>query len=239
MIPLGDRGPIVSFGFDDFPRSAYLVGGPILESFGARGTYYAAAGLMNTSNGLGEICIADDLRSLLAKGHELGTQTFEHSSCRKVSLAHFEKDVNQGIEFVERLTGRQARGFAYPYGHVTLGTKKAFNNLASVRTVYPGINGPDIDLNLLLANRVYGDMEGAEPIRELIRQNAKQKGWLIFYTHDVRPDPSEYGCTPELFEFAVSESAKSGARILTIEQILQELGLASSQTAPQLRPILR
>jgi len=237
MIPLGDRGPIVSFGFDDFPRSAYLVGGAILESFGARGTYYAAAGLMNTSNGLGDICTDDDLHSLLAKGHELGTQTFEHSSCRKVSLAYFEKDVRQGIEVVERLTGHQARGFAYPYGHVTVGTKKAFRDLSSVRSIYPGINGPDIDLNLLLANHVYGDMDVAASLGELIRQNIDQKGWLIFYTHDVRPNPSEYGCTPALFEFAVSESAKSGARILTIGQVLQEMGLAAGQTAPEVRPI--
>src|SRR5437660_1249248 len=84
-VPLGNRGPIVSFGFDDFPRSAYLVAGRILEAHGARGTYYTAAGLMNTANGLGDLCLVEDLNSLLEKGHELGTQTFQHSSCRAVS----------------------------------------------------------------------------------------------------------------------------------------------------------
>ncbi len=49
-----NRGPIVSFSFDDFPRTAYSAGGAILERFGVRGTYYAAAGLMNTANELGE-----------------------------------------------------------------------------------------------------------------------------------------------------------------------------------------
>ena len=58
-----------------------------------------------------------------------------------------------------------------------------------------------------------------------------QKGWLIFYTHDVRPNPSQYGCTPELFEFAVSHAAHSGSRILTVEEVLRELGAAPVEMA--------
>ena len=57
-MPLGNAGPIVSFTFDDFPRSAYSVGGAMLEKFGARGTYYVTAGLMNVSNELGELFVA-------------------------------------------------------------------------------------------------------------------------------------------------------------------------------------
>jgi len=224
---LGDRGPIVSFTFDDFPRSAYLVGGRILEDHGARGTYYTAAGLMQTSNGLGDICVVEDLHSLLEKGHELGTQTFHHSSCRNTSLKTFQADVLQGMQEMGRLAGQQANNFAYPYGHVTLGTKKGLQNLSSARSIFPGINGPQIDLNLLRANRVYGDVDQSQPIQDLIQQNVEQKGWLIFYTHDVRPDPSEYGCTPELFEFAVSTAARSGNRILTVGQVLAERGTES------------
>jgi len=179
---------------------------------------------MNVSNGLGDICTVDDLQSLLSKGHELGTQTYLHSSCREVSLSDFKRDVRDGIQALERLTGHHHRGFAYPYGHVTVGAKKALRDLASVRSIFPGINGPEVDLNLLLANRIYGDIEGAQPIRDLIAENMRQKGWLIFYTHDVRPKPSQYGCTPALFELAVSESVKSGSRVLTIDQVLGEIG---------------
>jgi len=224
MVPIGNHGPIVSFTFDDFPRTAYVVAGPVLESFGARGTYYVAPKLMATNNGLGEICNAEDLRSLLEKGHELGTQTLHHLSSRKLSPQAFRLDVEQGILEAEQMAGRQARNFAYPYGHVTLGTKKHLESVvSSSRGIFPGINGPEIDLNLLRANRLYGDMSGAPQVQQLIRQNVAQKGWLIFYTHDVRPNPSEYGCIPELFEFAVSAAAQSGSRILTVEQVLSEI----------------
>jgi len=72
-IPLGSDGPIVSFSFDDFPRTASLVGGQILEKFGARGTYYVAFGLMNRCDELGEQFHSEDLDSLVENGHELGS----------------------------------------------------------------------------------------------------------------------------------------------------------------------
>jgi len=222
---LGNLGPIVSFGFDDFPRSAYLVAGRILETYGGRGTYYVAPGLMGTSEDLGELCHLEDLHSVLEKGHELGTQTFQHSSCRTVSLNVFQEDVQKGIRELQQLTGVETLHFAYPYGHLSLATKRRLGPvLRSSRSIFPGINGSELDLNLLLANRIYGDLGNSRQIEDLILRNAQQKGWLIFYTHDVRPNPSEYGCTPEIFEFAVSTAVKSGNRILTIDRLLAEIG---------------
>jgi peptidoglycan/xylan/chitin deacetylase (PgdA/CDA1 family) len=235
-VPLGDSGPVVSFTFDDFPRTAYSAGGAILESFGARGTYYVAAGLANTSSELGQMFSEHDLQSLLEQGHEIASHTFQHSSCRSVSLSAFQADVQKGMQAVERLTGCSSRNFAYPYGDVTLAAKKALApSLASARSILPGFNGPEIDLNLLRANRLYGDIDVSRPVEDAIRQNVQQKSWLIFYTHDVRPKPSAYGCTPALFEFAVSAASHSGSRILTVGQVLSEIGIepATAPAAPQ------
>lgn len=225
-VPLGNGGPIVSFTFDDFPRTAFLVGGSILERFGVRGTYYVTGGLMNLSNELGDLYDQQDLHSLLEKGHELGSQTFNHSSCRAVPLMAFRDDVYKGISAVDRVKSHNPRNFAYPYGHVTFRGKKILGpELASSRSVVPGLNGPYVDLNLLQANRLYGDIDQSKHAEGLIQENVKRKSWLIFYTHDVRPKPSEYGCTPELLEFAVSNAAKSGSRILTVGQAVAELGV--------------
>ncbi|MGA9393629.1 MAG: polysaccharide deacetylase family protein [Candidatus Sulfotelmatobacter sp.] len=224
--PLGNHGPIISFTFDDFPRSALSVGGSILEQFGARGTYYVTGGLMNACTELGELFNAEDLCTLVAKGHELGTQTFHHSSCRKVSWGAFREDVKKGMKAVEHIRGHNSTNFAYPYGHVTLRSKKSLGPaLASSRSNIPGLNGPEIDLNLLRANRLYGGVENSPAVEELISQNVKQKSWLIFYTHDVRRNPSRYGCTPELFERAVSLAASSGGRIVTVQKAVAEIGL--------------
>src|SRR5271169_4689030 len=79
---LGSPGPFVSFAFDDFPRTAYTVGGSTLKKFGVRGTYYVAMGLMNTSNELGEQFRLEDLHAAAADGHELASHTFSHKSSR-------------------------------------------------------------------------------------------------------------------------------------------------------------
>ena len=218
--------PLVSFTFDDFPRTAGSVGGAILEKFGARGTYYVAPGLMNTSSELGELFVENDLHALLEKGHEIASHTFHHSSCRSVSLSAFEDDVQKGMKAVEHLTGRHSSNFAYPYGAVTLGSKKTLGAcFTSARGIIPGFNGPEIDLNLLRANQLYGDVDISQTVQDAILQNVKQKSWLIFYTHDVRPNPSVYGCTPALLEFAVSAAARSGSRTLTVQDALAEIGL--------------
>jgi peptidoglycan/xylan/chitin deacetylase (PgdA/CDA1 family) len=218
--------PIVSFTFDDFPRTALSTGGTILEAFGARGTYYTAASLMNGSSEIGDHFTADDLTAVLRRGHEFGNHTFSHSSGRALSSHAFRADVEKGKHALEKLAGQSAENFCYPYGHVTLGTKRALSShVRSARGTYGGFNGPDVDLNLLRANRLYGDVDQVPRLNALIQENIQRKAWLIFYTHDVRPQPSPYGCTPALFEAVVSCAARSGSRLLTIQQVLAELGV--------------
>ncbi|MGA8439334.1 MAG: polysaccharide deacetylase family protein [Candidatus Sulfotelmatobacter sp.] len=225
IVPLGRRGPIVSFAFDDFPRTAYTIGGSILRSFGVRGTYYAAVGLMNTSNDLGEQFRADDLQALVSNGHELAGHTFSHISSSSVPLLAFRQDVKKGQQALHQITGiTPSANFAYPYGAVTLAAKKALGEeMMSCRGIYGGVNGPDLDLNLLRANSLYGDIDRLTRVQELISQNEKRKGWLIFYTHDVQDHPSRYGCTPALLEAALSAAIRGGSKISTVAELVSEM----------------
>jgi peptidoglycan/xylan/chitin deacetylase (PgdA/CDA1 family) len=235
-VPLGDQGPIVSFTFDDFPRTAFSTGGAILEQFGARGTYYAALGLMNTSNELGEQVRSMDLDALLEKGHELASHTFGHSSARSLSCPAFRSDVEKGKKAIKKITGVQTDNFAYPFGHVTLRTKAVLGSaVTSARSIFPGFNGPAADLNLLRANSLYGGIGHAAQAEALILQNQKLKSWLIFYTHDVRSSPSPYGCTPALLEAAVSSAVLAGCRILTVREALAEIGVQNGNRIVQNR----
>jgi peptidoglycan/xylan/chitin deacetylase (PgdA/CDA1 family) len=230
-VPLGDHGPIVSFSFDDFPRSAYTVGGAILKGFGVRGTYYAAIGLMNTSNELGEQFRRDDLDGLVEDGHELASHTFSHASCRSVSLVQFLEEVDRGRAAAHEFSGgKDAANFAFPFGEFTLSARRALSTrFASCRGIWSGINGPEADLSLLRANSIYGDDDKAEIAKRLIIENERRNGWLIFYTHDVCLNPSRFGCTPSLLERVVSDAGRSGARIMTVAEVLAELSATACQ----------
>jgi peptidoglycan/xylan/chitin deacetylase (PgdA/CDA1 family) len=224
-VSLGGRGPIVSFTFDDFPRTALSTGGHILKEYGFRGTYYAAIGLMNTTNHLGDQFRREDIEILLRDGHELASHTFGHVSIRSISSRAFEDEVKKGRRAIEELTGRKDFGnFAYPFGEVTLNAKRILGpELASSRGIWGGLNGPEVDLNLLRANSLYGDRNQSAQVEDLILENERRRSWLIFYSHDVAPIPSRFGCTPELLEFAVSVAAKRNGRVMTVAEALSEL----------------
>jgi hypothetical protein len=74
---------------------------------------------------------------------------------------------------------------------------------------------------------LYGDLDQFEKTRQLILENEGRKSWLIFYSHDVRSKPSPYGCTPSLLESTAAFALQRGCRILTVREVLEELGVAA------------
>jgi peptidoglycan/xylan/chitin deacetylase (PgdA/CDA1 family) len=189
---------------------------------------------MGTTNHLGEQFSSDDLRSLLNDGHELASHTFSHISARAVSSSAYCDDVNRGRKSIEEIAGVPDSGnFAYPYGDLTLNTKRILGpTLRSSRSIFPGMNGPDVDLNLLLANSLYGGDDQIGYAQQLILENEKRKTWIIFYTHDVRSEPSRYGCTPSLLEATASFARKRGSQVLPVSTVLAEIGVTCPVSVP-------
>jgi peptidoglycan/xylan/chitin deacetylase (PgdA/CDA1 family) len=217
-------GPYVSFTFDDFPRSAYTNGAAVLDSFGLRGTFYVAKNLMNQSDReLGEFFRLEDLDGLAAREHEIASHTFGHISSRKTTRARFVENARLGQEALRAAGFRCTRNFAYPFGDPTILTKAALRkHMTSCRVNFRGLNAPNVDLNLLKANSMVGSDE-ASCVR-LIKENLQRKGWLIFYTHDVRQRPSAYGCTPTMFTAVVQAAISSGSNVAPIQSVLSQMG---------------
>ena len=229
-LPLGDSGPIVSFCFDDFPRTACSAGGAILRSFGACGTYYASLRLMGTTNALGEQFSQSDLEALLADGHEIGCHTFSHISCRSVPLSFFEADVVKDRRAIHDLTGYDPGSFAYPYGHVSFNGKRRIGaQVESARGIIGGVNAPCADLNLLRANSLYGGVEALAGVEQQVAEVIRRRGWLIFYTHDVTRNHSPFGCTPDVLDRTIEYVLESRCRIAPVRTAVA-LFAASAQT---------
>src|SRR5687768_3502481 len=102
-ITLGNRVPLISFTFDDFPKSALRTGGAILKRHGLRGTYYASLGLMGTQGPTGEIFSREDLAILSEEGHELGCHTFGHCNAWTTKPGHFEASIFQNKSAFDKL----------------------------------------------------------------------------------------------------------------------------------------
>jgi peptidoglycan/xylan/chitin deacetylase (PgdA/CDA1 family) len=225
LVALRDSPPMVSFTFDDFPRSAYLVGGQTLAAHGVRGTYYAAPGLMGTTGELGELFCAQDVLDLVAAGHELASHTLHHVSSRTMSADEYAAEVVKGDDALRQVVSSGPSGnFSYPFGEVTVGAKKvAGQHCRSCRSTLAGYHGPTADLNFLRANQLYSSSIPFSRVAELVARHARPGHWLIFYTHDVRDTPSRYGCTPQYFEDSVRCAVEAGARVVTVADALASL----------------
>lgn len=230
--------PLVSFTFDDFPRSAFLEAGPILGRYGLLGTYYVSLGLMGKQSPLGAMFQAEDLKEVLRLGHELGCHTFNHCHSWNTPPEVYEGAILKNREALARmLPGLSFQTFAYPISPPRPGVKQVAGKhfLGCRGGGRKRINAGEVDLNLLSVNFLEKSRVDAGAIQALIEQNARARGWLIFATHDVSDQPSPYGCTPKFFEQALNWALESGAQILPVLEAIKALRRNAGLHEPESR----
>jgi peptidoglycan/xylan/chitin deacetylase (PgdA/CDA1 family) len=218
----------ISFTFDDFPRTALTEGGRILTDRSVRGTYFVSFQLLESQSVSGPIASVADLKALLNEGHELGCHTFDHLDGTAVTAADFERSIEANrVALVASGVDTVFDVFAYPLNGPAVDTKEvAGRRFAGCRGGGQTFNRDVIDLTLLKAYFLDGRSRGnLEEVAKLIDGNSAAKGWLIFATHDVAHNPSDYGCEPRHFETILQLSLESGARVLPMTQVCRELGI--------------
>ena len=227
--------PLISFTFDDFPRSAFHEAGSTLKRHGVEGTFYASLGLLGKQSPMGPMYEAEDLKELVHLGHELGCHTFGHCHSWNTPPDVYERAILENRQaLAEVLPEASFQTFAYPHSAPRLAVKKVPEALpmlprrgaeggarsASSCCRRPTFNSGVADLNYLCAFFLEQSRDNLDAVKSLITQNAGAQGWLIFATHDVCANPSPFGCTPDVFERVVQWSLDSGARILPVVKAL-------------------
>ena len=210
--------PLVSFTFDDFPRSAWLAAGPILGRYGISATYYASLGLAGTEGPSGRHFVEGDLREILAAGHELGCHTHAHCPAWETRPAAFAESVRRNeAELRARLPWARFRSLSYPVSPPRAATKRLMSErFLCCRGGGQTHNAGEIDLSYLRGYFLEQAGGAIPPLAEAIASSASAGGWLILATHDVAAAPSRYGVTPEFLEHAVQLARASGAEVLPV-----------------------
>lgn len=222
-VALKNTVPLISFTFDDFPISAWRVGGAILASRNLRGTYYTSMGLMESDAPVGKIFSREDLKSVANDGHELGCHTFSHCHSWNTSPEDFEKSIAENQRSLnDLLPNASFKTLSYPLSCPRPQTKRrAAKHFSCCRGGGQTFNIGTMDLNSLNAFFLEKAKDNPSSIKNMIDENARAGGWLIFATHDVCENPTRFGCTPKLFEEIVDQAAKSGAKILPVGEAVQ------------------
>jgi peptidoglycan/xylan/chitin deacetylase (PgdA/CDA1 family) len=211
---------IASLSFDDVPRSATLDGAAAMESAGVRGTYYVCGAHTGTTfEGL-EQHRRDDLERLSDAGHEIGCHTFAHQDATLVDATARTRDHDANRAFAaDVLAGELPATFAYPYGSTSIPAKLFYSKrFLACRGVFAGLNAGLIDFSELRAVGLESH-RGFDPahVIDLVAEARAKAAWLIFFTHDVSPAPSPFGCRRQELEAVLGALSDAGVDVLPVK----------------------
>jgi peptidoglycan/xylan/chitin deacetylase (PgdA/CDA1 family) len=217
--------PLVTFTFDDAPGSACEAGASLLERYLARATYYISGGGCGAAGGNGRMATAGQVKALCMKGHEIGCHTYSHAAVTSLGGSALIAELERNRAFLQGIHADvTVRNFAYPYGFFSFGSKRYLEGrFDSCRSVRPGLNVGVADLGALKAWQLENASIDRPTILKIIAETVRRNAWLIFTSHDVDDDPTPFGVSPGLLEFALNAASEAGCRLVTVETALRIL----------------
>lgn len=221
------EAPVVAFTFDDFPASVVENAVPALDAAGMLGTFYLASGLMGRHENGQLIVEAPAVAELAQKGHEIGGHTHGHIDVQRTSGPDLIADVARNEAEIRNIIGAsKPMSFAYPFGMISIPSKLALmQRYPGLRGIKTGINSDIVDLAHLKTAELYDASQDAASIDRLLDEVERRNGWLIFYTHDVRRNPSSIGASPEFFATVVDKVRRRGLRVEPVVETLRRAGV--------------
>ncbi|WOR14755.1 polysaccharide deacetylase family protein [Hyphomonas sp. FCG-A18] len=223
MLHMPQRG-IVTFTFDDFPKSAAQHGMDILGKYDVSGTYYTCTGMLGHTNVMGEMYDEGDLDTLIKAGHEIGSHTHTHLDCAQVSRETVREEIETNLGALAQMTDASPRHFAWPYGETTKRNKAGMDDLiTTARGILPGINRKGSDLMQLTSFELTPDQWTSERAAKAIETTARGGGWTIIFTHDVREACSPFGTMPKALEGLVRQARDAGLDILPMAEAYNQI----------------
>ena len=102
-----------------------------------------------------------------------------------------------------RARSRDRRSRPSPIRSVTVrsrGSSSSRTEFQTCRSIVPGVNAGDVDLQFLRAVPLIDRQMDRDGIDRAFDEAQTNNGWLIFYGHDVAERPSLYGCSPDLLD---------------------------------------
>ena len=220
---LRNRTPMVTFTFDDLPKSAVTSGARLLEEFGARGTFYVSGGEVGVDTPDWQSGNAADVVDLHRRGHEIGCHTYSHTRACDVGMTGLASEIERNrIWFHELDPAIGTETFAYPFGVGSFTQKYLLKEkFRTCRSIVPGVNEGFVDLQFLRASPLIDRDMDCNGIDRLFDEAESTNGWLIFYGHDVAEKPSLYGCTPGLLRHALQAATRRKIPVLTMAEALR------------------
>jgi len=193
--PEGQRAAL-SLTFDDARLSQVDRGIPILDSHGAKGTFYVSPGSARQR--------LEGWRAAVAAGHEIANHSLNHpcsgnfpfareKALENYTLDEMERELLDANDAVESLLGVRPTTFAYPCGQSTVGRGEDARSYIPLvakhfvvgRCGFSEIHNDPAFCDLAQATGMMMDDAPFEAIQRLIDKAVEAGGWLILAGHEV------------------------------------------------------
>lgn len=224
---INNKRAIFTFTFDDVPISAFTNGAKILEGHNLNGVYYVALDMekLGPKSGERRFINAEEIKSLHKQGHDIGCHTYSHLNLRKHSASKIISDCNNNTNKLRNMLNIESIDhFAYPYGMVSLSGKRALGSkYKTLRTTEHGFNVGKTDLTHLKAVSLCSNTFNKDSIRDVIRQAISRRAWVIFYSHDICENPTEWGTNIEDFRWVVEQCVAADAEVLNVSDAYRKI----------------
>ncbi len=211
--------PLISICFDDGRETAFKIGAPILEKFGARGTFFPITSMIDSENEHGKYANWDTIKWAARSGHEIGSHTHSHSKNILDWKAHTQQaDILRSMRDL-RAHNITPATLAYPFGYHDdqLCSVVRRLNFTAARTIFPGINRPGIGDPMLLFSLMVEQKHSMADIKKYLEELQDIGGWLIFTFHHV-DEKTFISTSPELLEEIIETIARKEIKIVTMQE---------------------
>jgi peptidoglycan/xylan/chitin deacetylase (PgdA/CDA1 family) len=213
--------PLVSLSFDDVPLSAFRHGRPVLDRYNVKATFYVCLGMQEESRFLGP----QEVRTLYLEGHEIGCHTYGHYRLAFGSARGMAADAKRNRdELAKIIDGVPPLSFSYPFGYISDGVKRKLGmHYHTLRSSRPGVNSGISDFNCLSAISLQSPSFSTSLVDFWLDEVSRCRGWLIFFTHGISPEPGRYDLTPHMLEALLTGCLRRGLQILPVESVARML----------------
>lgn len=215
--------PVLSFTFDDAPTSVLDTALPLLEARGWAATVYIATGLMGTTNHHGRMMDGKQIAEVHARGHEIAAHSHEHRNQALRPTADVMRSIDESHRVLADIGIPDAVSYAWPYGQARPSLKRALaERYTSLRGIGQRTHRRAVDLNQVGSWKLFTG-RGVERVMDELDRLEARPGWMTVFTHDVRENCSEWGCTPAELERVAERVAEMDVDVLPVARAVERL----------------
>jgi peptidoglycan/xylan/chitin deacetylase (PgdA/CDA1 family) len=220
LSPAALQDPIVSLTFDDGVASQRLAGEQLAER-GLTGTFYVSSGAIGQKGHLGW----DDLRTLVAQGHEIGGHTVSHPHLPALTPADARREIDSDRRALLE-HDLNPMTFAYPYGESSAEIESIVREAGYVAA--RGVGGiveslPPENLFRLRTPHSARAWTTAEDLAALVLVGAHEAGWTIVPFHHLEAEgriPSNYTTDPTHFAEFLDWLIARAVRVACVRDVI-------------------